>query len=68
MWQARRLLLNKTHHSGYSVISVRDGGVAEFKALYADPYMKWGAAATVLFAFLCFFSIRWFRAAAYEVR
>jgi predicted ferric reductase len=66
-WIARLVFLQILLHAlGYTLISLREGGVAEFHELFIDPYFRWGCVATVAFGPLIFFSLRYLRRASYE--
>lgn len=67
-WIARLVFLQVLIHAlGYTLISLRDGGVAEYHELFSDPYFRWGCVATVAFGPLIFFSLRYLRKMSYEI-
>ena len=66
-WIARLVFIQILLHAlGYTLISLREGGVAEFHGLFLDPYFRWGCVATVAFGPLIFFSLRYLRRVSYE--
>lgn len=66
-WIARLVFIQILLHAlGYTLISLREGGLVEFHDLFLDPYFRWGCVATVAFGPLIFFSLRYFRRASYE--